>query len=655
MPDSPERDEDAKPVPPPASPAWRTLWLGFDVVLGRAPSDAESAHWLTHFANGFMPWDLVAVLSGGAEEPADAPRTPDLIAAMIQATFWRFLGRPASGGDIAIWQAAVAGGAVWNFFDLIAGSDEARNHRRLRGGGTRLRAVWLGFDVVLRRAPSDAELAHWLENFANGFMPWDLVAVLAGGAETPADAAQVPERIAAMIGATFWRFLRRPASDEDVAIWQAAIADGAAWSFFDLVANATEARSKCSSDAGALANLSAAELADAFLRPVLGRALSVSELLYWRRRLEPEPSWRRVEVLGDTSRNIIEERVIEASTPPVGADTVPIMGTDEELSPELWNDRLRRLPDQRGTDRAEAPRYVPRGRIRVTAIASVYRGAPYIDKFLETMLEQSLGSDFELLVIDADSPDGERSSIERAARQHPNIRYHRCDHRIGIYAAWNLGIRAARGDYITNVNLDDIRHRRSLEIQAQTLDDHPWVDVVYQDFYYTLDFSLDFDTIARLGFKSHLPPVTRANLMRFNSPHNAPMWRRSLHDEVGFFDEYLQSAGDYDFWMRCAIADRTFLKINEPHVAYFWNPAGVSTRRDGPGYEEGMRLLDKRGRSLVSPLLFADDAALRATFAGIAGGEIAAPPGCAPHDVAYAALERLAHDRHGDASGSAAS
>ena len=65
MPDSPERDEDAKPVPPPASPAWRTLWLGFDVVLGRAPSDAESAHWLTHFANGFMPWDLVAVLSGG--------------------------------------------------------------------------------------------------------------------------------------------------------------------------------------------------------------------------------------------------------------------------------------------------------------------------------------------------------------------------------------------------------------------------------------------------------------------------------------------------------------------------------------------------------------------------------------------------------------
>jgi len=28
------------------------------------------------------------------------------------------------------------------------------------------------------------------------------------------------------------------------------------------------------------------------------------------------------------------------------------------------------------------------------------------------------------------------------------------------------------------------------------------------------------------------------------------MWRKSIHDHVGYFDEYLESAGDQDFWYR---------------------------------------------------------------------------------------------------------
>ena len=60
----------------------------------------------------------------------------------------------------------------------------------------------------------------------------------------------------------------------------------------------------------------------------------------------------------------------------------------------------------------------------------------------------------------------------------------------------------ARGKYLTNTNLDDLRRRDLFEIQASALDRHPCADVVYQDFFYSFDASLSFDEVARFEFKS---------------------------------------------------------------------------------------------------------------------------------------------------------
>jgi len=87
--------------------------------------------------------------------------------------------------------------------------------------------------------------------------------------------------------------------------------------------------------------------------------------------------------------------------------------------------------------------------------------------------------------------------------------------------------------------------------------------------------------------------------MDFNSPHNAPMWRKSLHKEVGYFDTSFKSAGDYDFWMRCLLAGKTFYKLNDAHVVYYQNPEGISTRPDTKGVQEGRRIFKTYARRLV--------------------------------------------------------
>jgi hypothetical protein len=139
---------------------------------------------------------------------------------------------------------------------------------------------------------------------------------------------------------------------------------------------------------------------------------------------------------------------------------------------------------------------------------------------------------------------------------------------------------------------------------------------VYQDFYYTFDPSLEFDEIARFGFKTDLPIVTPNNLLQYNSPHNAPMWRKKLHEQVGLFDVSFRSAGDWDFWIRCISKGKQFFKVAPAHIAYFQNPEGISTRPDTRGRDEAFRILRKHGRRVISPLLLMS----REAFAEAIGG-----------------------------------
>ncbi|MGE0310862.1 MAG: glycosyltransferase [Lautropia sp.] len=325
-------------------------------------------------------------------------------------------------------------------------------------------------------------------------------------------------------------------------------------------------------------------LVDAF-SSVVGRGIHPRELSEWVARMRNHPLDRTatelaLRRLGDAERHAIP-----------GASGCWIMGTRQTVDQDDWARRQRALAEGDWTPRV-GPMHSPpalRGRPRclVTAIASLYRGGQYIEAFMDNLSSQAAFRDWcELIIVDAASPDDEARTIRRYMADFPNIRYLRLPDRVGIYEAWNIGVHEARGEFLTNTNLDDLRRHDSLALQAATLQSLPDVDVVYQDFYYTLAPGLSFERIATMGYRSTLPIVTPEVLLAFNPPHNAPMWRRALHDELGAFDTRYRAAGDYEFWLRCLAAGKVFHKIDDPHVAYFHNPEGMSTRTDTPGHAE---------------------------------------------------------------------
>ena len=56
-----------------------------------------------------------------------------------------------------------------------------------------------------------------------------------------------------------------------------------------------------------------------------------------------------------------------------------------------------------------------------------------------------------------------------------------------------------------------------------------------------------------------------------------PMWRKSVHNRHGYFDDSLESAGDWEFWLRLA-GTETFLHIDEILGLYLKSPNGVEHR-----------------------------------------------------------------------------
>jgi hypothetical protein len=237
---------------------------------------------------------------------------------------------------------------------------------------------------------------------------------------------------------------------------------------------------------------------------------------------------------------------------------------------------------------------------RISLIASVFNGNKFLEVFIKSMIALNNFEDMELILIDADSEDPVSKKLSAYMNKFPNIKVVRLDERNNLYEAWNLAIGMARGEYISNVNVDDQRLASSVSDQAQFLDSNLDVDVVYGNYIYSFAPNTPIKSALKMNIKTNLPTLTTHNLLEFNSPHCAPMWRKALHLEIGYFDETLKSGGDWEFWLRCAGAEKHFACLQQPIAIYYLNPNGISTNSNSAGISEQWEIRRKYRQMLIN-------------------------------------------------------
>ena len=187
---------------------------------------------------------------------------------------------------------------------------------------------------------------------------------------------------------------------------------------------------------------------------------------------------------------------------------------------------------------------------KVSVIVSLYNAADKLPRFLRMLCAQTLlrAGAAEVVLVDSGSPADERAAFEASWRETPfPVVYARSANRETIQAAWNRGIRLARGEHLAFLGVDEGLRPDGLERLSQALDAAPDADWAMADALVTeVDrrgvFARDVMVYDRDGYRQSFCYLDSTYLAYVGG-----LYRRSLHDRFGWYDEDFRAAGDTEF------------------------------------------------------------------------------------------------------------
>jgi len=222
-------------------------------------------------------------------------------------------------------------------------------------------------------------------------------------------------------------------------------------------------------------------------------------------------------------------------------------------------------------------RHMP-GQPKVSAIVSAFKSERFLRGCLDDLEAQTMAGSLEIVVVDSGSPERERDIVAEYVERFDNIIWVRTPFTETVYGAWNRAIMMASGEYLTSANTDDRHSANAFELMASALDKHTEAGLAYAGYKIS---TVENETFAsNTSIEEFMPlPYDRTMLLGgYCFPGPQPMWRRTLHEQFGLFDERFHSAGDLEFWLRISRSTR-FLRVPEV-LGLYLRYAGSAEHRD---------------------------------------------------------------------------
>lgn len=182
--------------------------------------------------------------------------------------------------------------------------------------------------------------------------------------------------------------------------------------------------------------------------------------------------------------------------------------------------------------------------LKVTVIMPVYNGERYLEKAIDSILNQTF-KDVEFIIVNDGSTDSSRGII--LSYDDHRVRLINNEKNIGLTQSLNKGLEAARGQYIARQDADDISFPQRLEKQVEFLETHADCGLV-GSFYSIIDGDGNTLKVQRLVSSNE---KIQKELPKGNPfCHGACMFRKVCLGRVGLYRQEFESAQDYDLWLR---------------------------------------------------------------------------------------------------------
>ena len=187
---------------------------------------------------------------------------------------------------------------------------------------------------------------------------------------------------------------------------------------------------------------------------------------------------------------------------------------------------------------------------RVSACVSVLNQPELLKQTLESIHKQTF-SDWECIVVD----DGSNVPIKPVvdAFNDPRFIFHRFEENKGIPHGANYAYKIAKGDYIQALGCDEFISPEKFEQQVSYLDQHPDVSCLWgvpgNSTMGPVPMWEMYELRAHNRSREHWLKCF-LNLEGVPIGGASALWRRSLFDSIGYFDEKLTAFSDHEWFVR---------------------------------------------------------------------------------------------------------
>lgn len=179
----------------------------------------------------------------------------------------------------------------------------------------------------------------------------------------------------------------------------------------------------------------------------------------------------------------------------------------------------------------------------ISVVLPVYNGEQYLRQSIQSILNQT-HRNWELLLIDDCSTDSTPEIIAEFRDQDTRIKSVRNKKNKRLPGSLNTGFRMAAGEYVTWTSDDNLYKPTAFQEMADHLDNNPDIAFIYADS----------DIIDEDGNTTEVVEAGDWKKLGLTDVIGGCfMYRRAIHEAVGYYDENTYLAEDLEFELRAMV------------------------------------------------------------------------------------------------------
>lgn len=198
--------------------------------------------------------------------------------------------------------------------------------------------------------------------------------------------------------------------------------------------------------------------------------------------------------------------------------------------------------------------------MKISVIMTVKNGQEFIASSLKSVANQTY-SVYEIVVVDDGSQDDTINKLNNLKKELTNLVIVETSG-IGRASALNLAIEKSTGDWVANIDVDDLWHPDKLKMQTIKIYENDEIEVsstgteiIYNEF---------SPTFQEIEGAEVLPLKDRHFFTGNKVNHSSILMKKDLLKRVGFYNYDLNKQIDLDLWFRILIDGKVIYKVLAP-------------------------------------------------------------------------------------------